>query len=122
MENHYLLVAYVKDGRVMGMSDGISLRGFEFTWPLLTDKMQQENPVEYEKCILYIKKEKLCNGFVAKRICKANSNGTKITFKKAKTREEAKEAAGKLIDEYFDLVERRDKEQGGDEQNAGSIG
>ena len=88
------------------MSDGISVRGFALTWPGLTAKMQQENPLEYDLCILYIKREKLNNGFVAKRICKANSKGTKITFEKVQTREEAKKAAEQLIDEYFDIKER----------------
>lgn len=92
------------------MSEGISVRGFALTWPALTAKMQQEKPLEYEQCLLYIRREKLCNGFVAKRICKANSKGTKITFEKVQTREEAKEAAGKLIDEYFDISERKANE------------
>ena len=87
------------------MSDGVSLRGFVFTWPLLTAKMQQENPVEYAKCILYIRRDKLCNGFVAKRICKANSKGTKITFEKVRSREDAKKAAEQLIDDCYNLDE-----------------
>ena len=95
------------------MSD-VSLRGFAFTWPLLTAKMQQENPVEYEKCILYIRREKLCNGFAAKRICKANSQGTKITFEKVKNKEEAKKAADELIEAHYSMKERieREKDEG----------
>lgn len=93
------------------MSEGVSLRGFAFTWPLLTAKMQQENPVEYEKCILYIRREKLCNGFMAKRICKANYQGTKITFEKVKNREEAKKAADELIDAYYNLEEHIAREK-----------
>lgn len=92
------------------MSEGVTLRGFAFTWPLLTAKMQQENPVEYEKYILYIRREKLCNGFAAKRICKANSQGTKITFEKVQSREEAKKAADELIDAHYSLKERIERE------------
>lgn len=92
------------------MSGEVSLRGFAFTWPLLTAKMQKEDPVQYEKCILYIRREKLRNGFVAKRICKANSQGTKITFEKVQSREEAKKAADELIDAHYSLKERIERE------------
>ena len=70
--------------------------------------------MEYEKCILYIRREKLCNGFVAKRICKANSQGTKITFEKVKNQEEAKKAADELIEAHYSLKERieREKDEG----------
>lgn len=88
------------------MNDGV--RRIDCTWSALTAKMQQEQPLVYEKCIIYIRREKLRNGFVAKRIYKANSQGTQITFEKVQTREEAKEAAVQLIDDYFDTYERKE--------------
>lgn len=112
MESHCLPAAYVKDGRVMAMSEAVSVRRFACTWPAVDIKLQLENPLEYAFCINYIKREKLRNGFRAKKICKATKEGTKITFEKMQSREEVKEAAAQVIDEYFDLVERRDKEQG----------
>lgn len=88
------------------MKKGVSVRGFDLIWPALTAKLQKDDPLGYEYCILHIKKGKLCDGFVAKKIFKANAKGTKIRFDKVKTREEAKEAAGQLIDELFDIDER----------------
>jgi len=93
------------------MSEGIQVKEFACTWPQLTAKMQQEKPLEYAFCINYIRMEKLKGGFKAKSICKLNSKGTKITFRKIQDRVEHKQAAVGLIDEYYDLKEKLEDER-----------
>lgn len=89
------------------MSDPkIKVAGFQMEWPHLTKKEQEENPLMYQYALSYIKSKKALEGFRAKRINKANSRGTKITFEAFESIEEAGAYMKELNEEGEKIIEQ----------------
>ncbi len=66
---------------------GISVARYQMNFKLLTKKLFEEDSDKYKK-ILYAEKVKEARkGFVATRVNKANSSGTKVTFSSVGTNE-----------------------------------
>lgn len=82
----------------------VSVEGFSMVWPHLTKQEQEKNPLMYQYAVNCIKSKKALEGFRAMRICKANSKGTKITFKRMRTATEMYEYTRELNDECDCIV------------------
>lgn len=61
--------------------NGISVTGYQKNFKLLTKKLFEENRYKYKKILYAAKVGEVKKGFVATRVYKANSNGTRVTFK-----------------------------------------
>lgn len=64
---------------------GISVSGYQMNFRSLTKKLFEEDRDKYNKMLYAAKVEEARKGFVATRINKANSSGTKVTFSCADT-------------------------------------
>lgn len=81
----------------------ITVLGYQMNYPRLTDKLQKKYELLY-KCMLYNQKAAEAEkGMIATRINKANSKGTKVTYKGAKNQEEMDEYVKRLNEEYAEL-------------------
>jgi len=59
---------------------GISVSSYQMNFRLMTKKLFEEDRNKYNKMLYAAKVEEARKGFVAARVNKANSSGTKVTF------------------------------------------
>ena len=59
---------------------GISVSSYQMNFRLMTKKLFEEDRDKYNKMLYAAKVEEARKGFVAARVNKANSSGTKVTF------------------------------------------
>ncbi|MHC1722488.1 MAG: hypothetical protein AB9836_04685 [Aminipila sp.] len=81
----------------------ISVIGYQMSFSKLTNKLLEKDEDMYKKMLYVAKAEEVRKGFIATRVNKANSKGTKITFSCAKTVEEFDLYCKELDKEYSNL-------------------
>lgn len=59
---------------------GISVSSYQMNFRLMTKKLFEEDRDKYNKMLYAAKVEEARKGFIATRVYKANSSGTKVTF------------------------------------------
>ena len=59
---------------------GISVSSYQMKFRLMTKKLFEEDRDKYNKMLYAAKVEEARKGFIATRVYKANSSGTKVTF------------------------------------------
>lgn len=59
---------------------GISVSSYQMNFRLMTKKLFEEDRDKYNKMLYAAKVEEAKKGFIATRVYKANSSGTKVTF------------------------------------------
>ena len=82
--------------------EGISVVEFQKEFPVLNLELSK-NEKDFERGIIAIHVEELEKGFIVKKINKTTKNGTKVTYKACKDKEEANNYAfkvNKLIDSF----------------------
>lgn len=79
--------------------EGVSLVGFTASYPMLTRKMQEDEPNRYNVAIVLAKAKEVENGMIAKKVYKASKNGTSIKFVAASNSEELKRYMDSILEE-----------------------
>lgn len=82
--------------------EGIQVMGFQKTYPTVDLKMQQENEKVYKYSILLLYTFETERGFKVKKIGKATTKGTKVTYEVIKNEKDALE--------YKSFLEQKVKE------------
>lgn len=72
----------------MGNISGISVTGYEKSWPVLSLSLFKNEPDKYKAMLGYVEIQEFNRGFKVKKVRKATKKGTSITFEAITTQED----------------------------------